>query len=111
MCQKYSPIFTTISVYTFCRHTPYRQVPAKERVYDERLVAQVDDAGDAVARLQGRHRPRHVLPAGEVLHGAMVVAMLHILQRKKERKGSMFFIVNVRTINLFNQLFHLPKNI
>ncbi len=49
---------------------------------DEGLVAEVDDAGDAVAGLQRGHRPRDELAPGEVLHRPVVVAVLQLLQEE-----------------------------
>ena len=59
------------------------EVAAVEGVDDEGLVAEVDDARDAVARLQGRHRAGDELAAVEVLDGAVVVAVLHVLRARK----------------------------
>ena len=56
------------------------EVAAVERVDDEGLVAEVDDPGDAVARLQGRHGAGDELVAAEVVHGAVVVAVFHVLK-------------------------------
>ena len=56
------------------------EVAAVEGVDDEGLVAQVNDARDAVARLEGRHGAGDELAAVEVLDGAVVVAVLHVLQ-------------------------------
>lgn len=50
-----------------------RQVTTVERMYNERLVAHVDDAADTVARVKGSTRSRIVL------HGAVVIAMLNLL--------------------------------
>ena len=58
----------------------FGEVAAVEGVDDEGLVAEVDDARDAVAGLQGRHRAGDELAAVEVLDGAVVVAVLHVLQ-------------------------------
>ena len=60
------------------------EVAAVEGVDDEGLVAEVDDARDAVARLQGRHRAGDELTAVEVLDGAVVVAVLHVLRGRKQ---------------------------
>ena len=60
------------------------EVAAVEGVDDEGLVAEVDDARDAVARLQGRHRAGDELAAVEVLDGAVVVAVLHVLGGRKQ---------------------------
>lgn len=51
----------------------YRQIAAVERMDDERFVANVDDAADAVARVEGRTGARIVLD------GAVVVAVLDVL--------------------------------
>ena len=53
---------------------------------DEGLVAEVDDPGDAVAGLQGRHRAGDELPARKVLDRAVVVAVLQVLERRKKKR-------------------------
>ena len=67
------------------------EVAAVERVYDEGLVAEVHDPGDAVARLQRRHGAGDELVAAEVVHGAVVVAVLHVLE-----EGKQAFAINFR---------------
>ncbi len=49
---------------------------------DKGLVAEVDDAGDPVAGLEGRHGAGDELPALPVLHHTVVVAVLHILHKQ-----------------------------
>ncbi|EFA09758.1 hypothetical protein TcasGA2_TC011897 [Tribolium castaneum] len=59
----------------FLRCSTDREVSSVERVDDERLVAQVDDAADAVARVEGGRG------SGVVLDGPVVVAMFDILSK------------------------------
>jgi hypothetical protein len=42
----------------------------------------VDDAGDPVAGLEGRHGAGDELPALPVLHHTVVIAVLHILHKQ-----------------------------
>jgi hypothetical protein len=53
----------------------YRQVASVEGVNDERFVADVDDTGDSVAGVEGGRS------SGIVLHRAVVVAVLDLLNR------------------------------
>jgi len=73
---------------TASRYSAYGEISAVERVNDEGLVAQVDDARDAVAGLQRGHRPRDELASAQVLHRAVVVAMLQILRRSIDQSSS-----------------------
>ncbi len=61
---------------------PYRQISPVKGVDDKGFVAEVDDAGDTVAGLEGRHGPGDELPALPVLHHTVVVAVLHILNKQ-----------------------------
>ena len=60
----------------------HRQVPPVEWVDDEGLVPQVHDARDPVARLQGGHGPGDELAAAQVADGAVVVAVLDLLEER-----------------------------
>ncbi len=63
---------------------PYRQISPVKGVDDKGLVAEVDDAGDPVAGLEGRHGAGDELPALPVLHHAVIVAVLHILHKENQ---------------------------
>merc|ERR1719474_419102 len=56
-----------------------REISAIKRVDDERLIAQMNDPGDPVARLKGGHRAGDELTALPVFDYAVVVALLHVL--------------------------------
>jgi hypothetical protein len=77
---------------------PYRQISPVKGMDDKGLVAEVDDAGDPIAGLEGRHGAGDELTALPVLHHTVVVAVLHILhkqisriQTKQQGKGTEYF--------------------
>ena len=74
----------------------HRHVAAEEGVDDERLVSDLDDAGDAVAGPHGCHRAR--VP----VHRAVIVTVLDLLQKRQQssnvkypsKLGRLFFKCN-----------------
>ncbi len=62
----------------------YRQISPVKGMDDKGLVAEVDDAGDPVAGLEGRHGAGDELSALPVLHHTVVVAVLHILHKENQ---------------------------